>query len=218
LSSSGEATARTFPSRRPLYYYITDRRALAGTTLLACVRRQISRGVDIVQIREKDLPDRAVLSLASRIGHAASGTTTRVLLNGRADLAVVAGLDGVHLPSTGPDPDDIRGWTAPGFLIGVSVHSTAEALRAAASGADYLLLGHVFPTPSKADHGSPVGLETLREVCGAVAIPVFALGGVRPEHIVDVVDSGAVGVAGIRLFQELIDFPFSTGQNRITYS
>ena len=84
-------------------------RALAGTTLLACIRRQISRGVDIVQIREKDLPDRAVLSLASRIGHAASGTATRVLLNGRADLAVVAGLDGVHLPSTGPDPDDIRG-------------------------------------------------------------------------------------------------------------
>jgi thiamine-phosphate pyrophosphorylase len=214
LSSSGEATARTFPSRRPLYYYITDRRALARTTLLACVRRQISHGVDIVQIREKDLSDRAILSLASRIGHAASGSATRVLLNGRADLAVVAGLHGVHLPSTGPDPHDIRCWTPPGFLIGVSVHSTAEALRAAASGADYLLLGHVFPTPSKADYDPPVGLETLREVCAAVDIPVFALGGVRPEHIVSILDNGAVGVAGIRLFQERIDFRFSTGQNR----
>jgi thiamine-phosphate pyrophosphorylase len=214
LSSSAEDIICTFPGKRPLYYYITDRKALKGRSLSACIRRQISRKVDFIQIREKDLPDRALLKLASHALALARRSPTRILLNGRADIALAAGLHGVHLPSGGPFPGDIRPWTPPGFLIGVSVHSVREARIAAASGADYVLLGHVFATASKAAYGPPVGLDTLRRVCRAVTAPVFALGGIVPEVIEKTLDAGASGVAGISLFQHCIDFRPPTGQNR----
>ena len=218
MSNSGRATSPTFPGRRPLYYYITDRRSLAGRPLLGCIRRQVSHGVDFIQIREKDLTDRDLYRLALRVRLAAAGTATQIILNGRADLAVAAGANGVHLPADGIDPADIRRWIPPGFIIGVSVHSKAEALRAASSGADYVLLGHVFPTPSKEGLGPPLGLATLGEVCAAVKIPVLALGGMRPEDTGSVLDVGAAGVAGISLFQHCIDFRCPSAQNRTQLS
>ncbi len=214
MCSSGRATDPTFPSNRPLYYYITDRTGLAGTTLLASIRRQVARGVDFVQIREKDLPDGTLYELAVRAARVARGTGCKVLLNGRADLAAAAGLDGVHLPAGGPGVADFRPWVPQGFLIGVSVHSRAEALRAAAAGADYLLLGHVFPTRSKVGYGPPLGISALSAVCASVRIPVLALGGMRPERLSAVMRAGAAGIAGITLFQQCIDFHVPSSQNR----
>jgi thiamine-phosphate diphosphorylase len=127
-------------------------------------------------------------------------------VNGRADIALAAGAGGVHLPSVGLRVADIRPWLPANFCIGVSVHSMQEVRRACAQNADYLLLGHVFPTRSKSGLGPPLGLDYLRKICSAAALPVLALGGIRPQSIGSVLAAGASGVAGIRLFQRTSDF------------
>jgi thiamine-phosphate pyrophosphorylase len=198
LCASGK---RTFPNKRPLFYYITDRRGLAGGSLLRSVRRALLWGVDFVQIREKDLSDRALFELTRKIVDYARSTHCRIIVNGRADIAVAAGAHGVHLPSTGFLVSDIRPWLPEDFLVGVSTHSRREAVRAAEAGADYVLFGPLFPTESKLRYGAPLGLPSLRPSCRSLRIPVLGLGGIHPEQVPLVLEAGAAGVAGISLFQ-----------------
>jgi len=196
----------SFPDKRPLYYYITDRRQLTGISLIASIRRALHLGVDFIQIREKDLPERRLFELARHAVSLARGTECRILVNGRADIALAAGAHGVHLPSAGLQIHDIRPWVPRNFYIGVSVHTMLEIRQACAQNADYILLGHVFPTKSKSGYGPSLGLEFLRKACSEAAAPVFGLGGIQPESIGPVLESGAVGVAGISLFQKSVDF------------
>jgi thiamine-phosphate pyrophosphorylase len=171
--------------------------------LSACVRRALAWGVDYIQIREKDLPDKALFELACEIVALAHKTKCKVLINGRADIALAAGAAGVHLPAAGLRISDVRPFFPRKLIIGTSVHSIREAKSAYSMGADYLLLGHLFPTPSKSDLGLPLGLDYLRKLCAAVPIPVLGLGGIRPDSIQSVLDAGAIGVAGISLFQSI---------------
>ena len=159
-------------------------------------------GVDFIQIRERDLSDKALYELACEAVTLARGKDCRILINGRADIALAAAADGVHLPSTGLHISDISSWIPKDFLVVVSVHSLTEARLASEQAADYVLLGHIFPTKSKLSYGSPLGLDYLREVCSIASIPVFGLGGMVRESIQPVLESGAVGIAGISLFQE----------------
>jgi thiamine-phosphate pyrophosphorylase len=163
--------------------------------------------VDLVQIREKDLAPRELLELASGAVAAAAGTDARVVVNDRLDIALAVGAHGVHLGGRSIPPEVARAVvnqaSLPGpFLLGVSCHSLAQALAAAAAGADYLLLGPIFTTPSKLADGPPLGLETLREVAARVSLPVLALGGISVGHIRYCLAAGAAGIAGIRIFQE----------------
>jgi thiamine-phosphate pyrophosphorylase len=128
------------------------------------------------------------------------------MVNGRADIALAAGAHGVHLPSTRLNALDIRAWTPKGFLLGVSVHTEQEVANASRQNADYVLLGHVFPTVSKSDYGPSLGLDFLQKVCSKTLLPVFALGGIRPDSIGTVLEAGAAGVAGISLFQRKTEF------------
>jgi thiamine-phosphate pyrophosphorylase len=173
-----------------------------GQALDACIRKSVTWGVDFIQIREKDLSDRALFELTCDAVAAARGTECRILVNGRADIALAARAHGVHLPSTGLQVSDIRKWVSRDLLIGVSVHTLAEVRRACAQNPDYLLLGHIFPTESKQGYGPPLGLRHLRKACSIAIVPVFGLGGIGPELIQSVLDSGAAGVAGIGLFQD----------------
>jgi thiamine-phosphate pyrophosphorylase len=193
-------------SRRPFFYYITNRRQLTGPAFEACIRRVLRWGVDCIQVREKDLSDRILFEKVRHVVDLARGTDCKILVNGRADIAMAAGAHGVHLPSTGLRPPDIRSWLPGDFLIGISVHTDEEIRRACDEGADYLLLGHVFPTPSKSGLGKPVGLEFLKKVCGTASLPVFALGGIHADKIGPAVEAGATGVAGISLFQNKEEF------------
>jgi thiamine-phosphate pyrophosphorylase len=168
----------------------------------ARILETIRWGVDFVQIREKDLEDGALFQLVRRISQLARGTSCRVLVNGRADIALAAGAHGVHLPSSGLQVSDIRKWVPRDFLIGVSVHTMSEIHRACAAGADYLLVGHIFPTDSKKAYGAPLGLRQLRKACAGASIPAFGLGGIKPELVESVLDAGAAGIAGISLFQD----------------
>ena len=185
--------------------------------LRARVRVAIAAGVDWVQIREKELPERELLAVAreavgaaesangkrATAGHAAA----RVIVNDRLDVALAAQAAGVHLGGDSAPVDEVvrwcRGGNAPaGFEVGVSCHSVEGARVAEGARASYVIYGPVFDTPSKRDFGPPQGLARLEEVCRSVKIPVIAIGGVNAENAVECLHAGAAGIAAIRMFQE----------------
>lgn len=170
--------------------------------------------MDFVQIREKHLCDRELFLLTRAAVEAAAGTCCRIVVNGRADIALAARAHGVHLPAAGLRVSDVKQWLPGGFLVGVSTHSAGEASRAGAAGADYVLLGPVFRTESKVRYGPPLGQACLRRACRVTDVPVFALGGIRPEFVPLVLKEGAAGVAGISLFQDDSQFQ-KLGSRRI---
>lgn len=157
-------------------------------------------GIGALQIREKDLEDRAVLELA-REARAALPASTKVLVNGRLDIALAAGADGAHLPADGVPVDALRRRFGPDVTLGRSTHHVEEVEAALRDGADYVTFGPVYPTPSKERYGPPRGLDELARAT-KVPIPVYALGGVTLSRFGEVAEAGAAGVAGIRLFQE----------------
>lgn len=184
----------------PLAYYITDRQSCA-LPVLRQIEIAIAASIDLIQIREKDLPTRPLLDLAGRAQTLACGTRTKILINDRLDIALSAGLNGVHLGSHSVLPATIRAQVPPDFLIGVSTHSREEFTRAEGGGASFVTLGPVFKTPSKENYGEPVGLEMLKQVCSQARIPVLALGGVDLGNYRPCLSAGASGIAAIRLFQ-----------------
>ena len=162
-------------------------------------------GVDYIQIRERDLPGRELLALACKARERAGGLSAKLLINERVDIALAAGLDGVHLPSNAVGPRRIRMIAPEGFVIGVSCHSTDQLRRAEDEGADFAVFGPVFDTPSKRQYGEPLGLESLTRACQAVELPVLALGGVGVDRVPSCVEAGAAGVAAISMFQSGVE-------------
>jgi thiamine-phosphate diphosphorylase len=159
-------------------------------------------GVDLIQIREKDLPARVLeeMTLAA-VDLAGQKGATKILVNDRLDVALACGAAGVHLPAAGLSVESVKRVSPPGFLVGVSTHSSSQARAAAQSGADLIVFGPVFPTQSKPG-ARAVGVKALAEVVKEVRIPVYALGGIAPDNACDVVGTGAAGVAGISVFTE----------------
>ena len=181
--------------------YITDRKALAPRPLLPAIEAAIRGGVDLVQFREKDLGARELIELVKPAMELARGTATRIVVNARLDVALALGAHGVHLGAQSIPAAEVRRQVPPDFLVGVSCHSSDEALAAEAARADYILLGPIFETPSKLAYGPPLGLKCLREVTGRVKIPVLALGGITLERVKPCLAAGATGIAGISIFQ-----------------
>lgn len=202
-SDSARGLTTVSGGERPLFYYITDRRQLKGISLRDAVESAVRWGVDFIQIREKDLSDRDLFELTAMAVRLVRARPCKILVNGRPDVAAAAGAHGVHLPSRGLRCRDIRPWLPPDFLIGVSVHSGFEALRVSLENPDYLLLGPIFPTPSKLKYGAPLGLSRFAEASRKVRVPVLGLGGIHPDRIASVLHAGAAGVAGISMFQDL---------------
>lgn len=159
------------------------------------------QGVDVVQVRERDLDDRTLLILVEQIVAAVTGTATQVLVNGRADVAISAGAHGVHLRGDSPPASRVRAIVPPGFILGRSVHSLAEIDAAVADGAcDYLMFGTVFPSAGKPPGHPVAGLDALAEACRRSPIPVIAIGGIDPPRIAAIAQSGAAGFAAVAMF------------------
>ena len=199
--------------RRPLLYYITDRKGLPGEVPLPIIEQAVAAGIDLIQIRERDLPARRLLTLVEEAVKRAGAGPTRILVNDHLDVAVAASAAGVHLPAHGFPVDEVRR-NYPELLIGASTHNLDELRRAADGGADFAVFGPVFETPSKKAYGPPVGLEKLTEAVRAVNIPLLALGGVTLENAADCLRAGAAGLAAISLFQQSADLEETTKRLR----
>jgi thiamine-phosphate pyrophosphorylase len=187
---------------RPFLCYITDRRGLGPTPLAVHVQAAVEAGMDMVQLREKDLPCRELFGLAKSAVAFTQRSKTQIVINDRLDVAMAAGAHGVHLGGESAPPEVVRREVDKDFLVGVSCHSMEESLKAEAGGADYILLGPIFDTPSKRRYGPPLGLNKLSEVAKRIRIPVLALGGITVKRVKPCIESGATGIAAIRLFQE----------------
>jgi thiamine-phosphate pyrophosphorylase len=175
-------------------YLVTDRAVLGDRDMLRAVEDALKGGVRAVQLREKTMGTRELLRLAYEMRELTLKHDARLFINDRVDIAVAVDADGVHLGQRSIPPYAVRRF-AGRLIIGVSAHSLAEARKAEADGADFITLGPVFHTPSKAKYGEPLGLGTLREVVEDVSVPVFAIGGIGPENLKEVLDAGAHGVA-----------------------
>ncbi|MFZ4525042.1 MAG: thiamine phosphate synthase [Chlorobium sp.] len=159
----------------------------------------------MVQIREKQLNAKQLLTLALKAKRCTMPDGSMLLVNERVDIALAANLDGVHLPESGCYPDKLRPF-APNMIFGCSVHSPESLHIAEKSGTDYLLFGPVFDTPSKRKYGAPQGLEKLGQICRSTTLPVFALGGITPENGALCMAEGAYGIAGLSIFQDTSRF------------
>jgi len=177
-------------------YLITDRGSLPGG-LEETVESCLAAGLKAVQLREKDMAVRDLLGLARALRDSTRRHGARLLINDRADVALAVRADGVQRAGTSLPVSALRAIGPSGFLVGASVHAVDEARAAAADGADFVLFGPVYDTPSKRRYGPPQGLAALEQVTAAVDTPVFAVGGVTPARVAEVVRAGAAGVAAI---------------------
>lgn len=175
---------------------ISRRREVAGGDFRGWLEALASSGVDAVQIREKDLADAELFELV-RLAVEQTAGRTLVLVNGRADIALAAEADGVHLPADGAPEESVRRLVGPDLLVGRSTHSIAEIDRALAAGADYVYYSPIFETPGK----RPVGLGELAHAAGR-GLPVIALGGITIDRLEAVAGAGAAGAAAIRMLAE----------------
>jgi thiamine-phosphate pyrophosphorylase len=172
---------------------VTDRAVAGGTdALVEKVAEAVAGGVNVVQLRDKDLAHEELMPLVKRLQEAIAGRALLVL--NRPPVTVLeARVDGVHLPEDAELPD---GWPHR-LLIGRSVHSVASARRAGVDGADYIVFGPVYETPSH-DGAQAMGIAPLREVTVSVAVPIIAIGGVTVDSVAEVCNAGASGIAVIR--------------------
>ncbi len=199
-------------------FYITDRTQLK-CPLEETLAQVIDAGVDWVQIREKDLTAQRLFTITqAAVARAQRKGSTRIMVEDRSrvDVALAANAHGVHLGARSSRLPQPAAWHQEGFIIGMSCHSLAEAKAAESAGADYILLGPIFLTPSKLQYGAPLGLSTLLEVTSQVSIPVFALGGITLDRVSECREKGAAGIAGIRLFQDassMLELIRAVGEN-----
>lgn len=171
--------------------------------LLSLVRAAVRARISFIQLREKNLPARALYELTARAAAITAHTATKFLVNDRADIARAAGADGVHLTTRSLKAEVVRRTFGQEFLIGVSTHTLAEAREARDGGADFAVFGPVFETPSKNSYGAPVGLEALRAAAEALKpFPLIALGGITLENAASAIKAGARGVAAIRALSD----------------
>ncbi|MEM4233095.1 MAG: thiamine phosphate synthase [Thermoplasmata archaeon] len=194
-----EESRATAPYYEPLaldfnLYLVTDRHQTGEKPLLKAVELALKGGVRAVQLREKDLGTRDLLKLAYDMRELTLKYDARLFINDRVDIAIAVDADGVHLSQTSMPPYAVRRF-AGRLIIGVSAHSLGEAVKAERFGADFITLGPIFETPSKAPYGKPLGIETLSEVVNTVHLPVFAIGGIKLQHIQEVMARGAAGIA-----------------------
>lgn len=176
-------------------YLIGDRTKTLGRPLSHVVAEAARAGVTAVQFREKDLPLRAQLQLASELRSVAKQHGMQLFVNDRVDLCLALDAEGVHLPSSGLPVAVAREILGGSKLIGVSCHSLEEVQRAEWEGADFAVLGPVYDTPSKRSYGPPLGIDLFKRVRRSTTIPLLAIGGVNRSKLKEVFDAGADGIA-----------------------
>jgi thiamine-phosphate pyrophosphorylase len=178
-------------------YVITDEAIAGGLSHEEIARRAIAGGADVIQLRDKVCGCRELCRIGRALRTITMKTGTLFIVNDRLDVALACGADGVHLGQNDIRVGVTRQIAPPGFIIGVSVGTVDEAVRAEEEGADYLAISPVFSTASKNDAGPGRGLDVVREIRRSVSVPVIAIGGINLDNVREVIAAGADGVAVI---------------------
>lgn len=177
-----------------LLYAVTDRAWVGPMTLLQQAEAALQNGVTCLQLREKHLDDEAFLAEARQMAALCKRYHVPLIINDRVDIALACGADGVHVGQEDMEVSAVRRMAGDKLMVGVSAHTVEEAVRAARGGADYLGLGAVFSTSTKADAGA-MSRDTLKAICQAVDLPKVAIGGISAKNILELSGSGVDGVA-----------------------
>jgi len=191
LITSGQSNPQTTPTTKDF------------TNVLRLIDAAVVAEIDLVQIRENLLTAKTLYELNEAAASITRESSTRLLVNDRADIAASAGADGVHLRTNSLSPGVVRNAFGEQFLIGASTHSFSEASTARDQGADFVVLGPVFETSSKQKYGEPLGLAQLGEVASELLpFPVLALGGIKSSNAASCIRAGASGIAAIGMLSD----------------
>lgn len=177
------------------FFFITDRKQFKKP-FLDTVKEVLDKGIRLIQIREKDLPDDELFKLTEEVLKVSQGYDVRIFINSRVDVATILKLDGVHLPSKSLPIYAVK-HRFPELIVGKSCHSVEDVVKAQEEGADYVYISPIFNVEGK---GKPIGLEKLKEIIKVSKIPVYALGGINKSNYEEVLKTGVYGIAGIRFF------------------
>jgi len=176
---------------------VTDRHQTNGRPLVPLLQRVLAAGTPAIQLRERDLSARDLMTLAREVRTVTASCGSQLLINDRIDVALALEGVGVHLRSNSLPVPVARQLLGPRCLLGISVHTVDEGLLAQSQGADYIVLGPVYETPSKQMFGPPLGIHTLEKACGLVRIPIIGIGGVTAARAREMRCAGAFGAAVI---------------------
>ena len=179
-----------------LLYAVTDRSWVGDSTLYHQVEEALKGGATFVQLREKDLPEEEFYQEALEIQQLCRRYGVPFVLDDDVELAKRVNADGVHVGQSDMEAGNVRAILGEDKILGVSAQTVEQAVLAQQRGADYLGVGAVFHTDSKAD-AKPVSYETLKAICQAVTIPVVAIGGIGQGNVKELAGSGICGVAVI---------------------
>jgi len=180
----------------PSLYVVLDRASARGRDLVDVLDAALAGGCRLVQLREKEWPSGRLLPLAERLRARCAAAGATFIINDRVDLAVAVGADGVHVGQDDLPPRAARPLLRPGMILGVSTHSVDQARAAQADGADYVAVGSMFPTSSKAEF-QLVGPDLIRKLRPEIRVPLVGIGGVSHANVGEVIAAGADGVAVI---------------------
>ena len=200
--------------RIPRLYVVTDQQQTANRPLAEVIAAATRGGAGMVQLREKDLSAHELYALGVDIKEVLEPHNIPLLINDRLDVAQALDAAGVHLAGHSLPTGPARRVLGPQKLLGVSTHSVEQARLAMDEGADFVVFGPVFATPSKASYGSPQGLQRLADVVRQVTIPVLAIGGIDSTNLSRVLTTGAHGIAMIRAVLAAADPFVATKQLR----
>ena len=177
-------------------YLITDFMKIGKSRFLNALEEAFQGGVRSLQLREKRLNSKDLLTLALEVKPLVQRYNAKLFINDRADIAVMAGADGVHLTEASVQASEVKN-NFPELIVGVSTHSLEGARLAETQGADFITFSPIYETPSKTSYGPPQGLDPLRQVTLSARIPVLALGGITLHRVPECLEHGAFGVAVI---------------------
>ena len=185
-----------FDKEKMRLYAITDRRWLNGRSLKEVVKESLDGGVTFLQLRDKNSDDETFLQEAAELQELCRDYKVPLIINDNVEIALKMNADGVHVGQSDMEAGDVRAKLGPDKIIGVSAQTVEQALLAQERGADYLGVGAVFHTDSKAD-AADISHETLKAITEAVDIPVIAIGGISKENVSELSGTGICGIAVI---------------------
>ena len=185
------------PQLESRLFVVTDRHQTNGRPLVPLLQRVLTVGAPAIQLRERDLPAKELVTLAREVQAVMASRRSQLLINDRVDVALTMEGVGVHLRSDSLPVSVARQLLGAQRLLGISVHAVEEAVRVESQGVDYIVLGPIYETPTKQMFGPPLGIQTLEKACRLVRIPIIGIGGVTAARVREMRSAGAFGVAVI---------------------